>query len=177
MQHVGDLEVKPLAVSRGVEVRAEVELVVGVGDPDGFLQVAALEPALKHQAVGREAGSDGGTEGVSGTAPRHGATEVVDLVVWLVVVHHPAVLLPQRPRHGLLPRGVVENLRGAGETLDVADSVRQHLALARPPDDVVTPGARRAGAGAGAGRLAFLQTFQGRPGGLRAAGGNLWKYI
>ena len=38
------LEIEPLTVSVGVEVRPQVELVVGVRDPDGLLQVAGLEP-------------------------------------------------------------------------------------------------------------------------------------
>ena len=41
------LEVEPLTVPVGVEVRAQVELVVGVRDPDRLLQVAGLEPAHK----------------------------------------------------------------------------------------------------------------------------------
>ena len=77
------------------------------------------------------------------------------------------VLLSQWPGHRLLPRPVIEDLRSGGETLDMSDSVGQDLALAGPPDDVVTPSVGR---GATVGRLAFLQTIQGRPGGLRAAG-------
>ena len=82
------------------------------------------------------------------------------------MVDHPSVLLAQRPGHRLLAGAVIEDLRGGGETLDVPDSVGQHLALAGPPDDVVTTRAGRARTG----RLAFLETFEGRPGGLWAAG-------
>ena len=50
----------------------------------------------------------------------------------------------------------------------MSDPVGQHLALAGPPDDVVTtrPRAGRAGTG----RLAFLETFEGWPGGISGAG-------
>ena len=46
-------EVEPLTVLRRVEVRPQVQLVVGLGDPDDLGQVARLKPGLKLEAVGQ----------------------------------------------------------------------------------------------------------------------------
>ena len=86
-------------MSGRVKVLAEVELVVGVGDPNNLLQVPGLEPALEHQGVGPEVGADR-LDGRLG-APRHGPAEVVDLGAGLVMIHDYAVILAQGPRLGL----------------------------------------------------------------------------
>ena len=102
--------------------------------------------------VGGEAGPDGRTEGVGGTAARDGPAEVVELIVGFVVIHHSAMLLSQRSGLGLSSSRVVEDLRTGGQTLDVTYSVRQHGALTRPPDHVVA-------GGGGGGRLGPLDTL------------------
>ena len=87
-------------MSGRVKILAEMELVVGVCDPDHLLQVPGLEPALEHQGVGPQVGADR-LDGRLG-APRHGPAEVVDLGAGLVVEHDHAVILTQGPWLGLL---------------------------------------------------------------------------
>ena len=53
-QRLSHLEVEPLAVPVGVEVGPEVELVVGLGDPDGLGQVPGLEAGFESKRVGKE---------------------------------------------------------------------------------------------------------------------------
>ena len=87
-------------MSGRVKVLAEMELVIGVCDPNHLLQVPGLEPALKHEGVGPEVGADR-LHGRLG-APRHGPAEVVDLGAGLVMEHNHAVILAQGPGLGLL---------------------------------------------------------------------------
>ena len=97
-----DLEVEPLAVTVGVEVRSQVELIVGVGDLDSLLQVARLEPALEQQGLRGQVGPDGLGKGRGGATAGDRATEIVDLVARLVMVHHDSMLLSKRSRLCLL---------------------------------------------------------------------------
>ena len=87
-------------MSSCVKVLAEVELVVGVCDPDHLLQVPGLEPALEHQGVGPEVGADWLHPRPG--APRHGAAEVVDLAARFVMEHYHTMILAQGPGLGLL---------------------------------------------------------------------------
>ena len=86
----------------GVEVWTQIELIVGVSDLDSLLQVARLEPALKQQGLRGQVGPDRVGEGRGGASSGDRATEVVDLVVWLVIVHRNSMFFSKRSRLCLL---------------------------------------------------------------------------
>ncbi len=73
------LEVEPLAVSVGVEVRPQVQLVVGLRDADGLGQVARLEAGLEPEGV-RQDGLEG--QGRGGEGRGEGGRENAQIWRW-----------------------------------------------------------------------------------------------
>ena len=108
------LEVEPLAVSAGVEVRSEVELVITLGDLDSLLQVTRLKPALEQESLRGDVRSHWLREWWWGTSSRNRATEhewfiltlsdwsvvpeVVDLIAWFIIVNKNSVIFSKRTR-------------------------------------------------------------------------------
>ena len=123
-------EVEPLAVPAGEQVWAQLQLVVGVRDPNSLGQVTTLKPAFEDKAVLLDVFGNGSSvnllllyEALLENTP----SEVVAVRLEVVVVDGDAVLLPDGLDLGLLPTGVVEHLHLVGETGRMLHPLRYHL--------------------------------------------------